>query len=159
MKEKIHKPGGRVCRISQNLIFFFKEWKKWRQRTKEKKDFTKPLPGGGSAFYEFFLTKYSLFIHNMESPISEASVYWLMEPVKRLQDFCTSSPPAQLCQFPALPTCNWSTWSPKIPGHNSSSTEFSRLLHFDIFSHMREGGRGGGANKTQMKVLCTCGSK
>ena len=34
--EKIHKPVGRVCQISQNLIFFFDKWKKWKKMDQKK---------------------------------------------------------------------------------------------------------------------------
>ena len=57
-REKNHKPGGRVCRISQNLFFFFKEWKKWGKLTPKKRLHKTPTGGGGSAFYNFvFFTK------------------------------------------------------------------------------------------------------
>ena len=52
MKKKIHKLGGRVWRISQNLIFFFKKWKNEENGLKKKYNFT--YWAGESAFYEIF---------------------------------------------------------------------------------------------------------
>ena len=68
-EKKIHKPGGRVCRISQNLILLFKRQKKWGKQTKKKQNSQNSYRGGRSAFYEMFsqntvfLKGWLLFLH------------------------------------------------------------------------------------------------
>ena len=53
--EKIDKPGGRVCRISQNLFFSSsKSGKNGENGPKENKTSQNPYRAGGSAFYELF---------------------------------------------------------------------------------------------------------
>ena len=54
--EKIHKPGGRVCRISQKLIFFFKKWKiNGKINQKQNKTSQNPYRAGWSAFFHNIL--------------------------------------------------------------------------------------------------------